>query len=655
MTPRFDVIFMPHKDYHSHTMYPISAALRDKGLTVAFLEPVERHRDSGAIEALSGHDVHWIANDAFTSLARAPDAVVTMNDWDMASAHLLEYCKIMGIHVIGLQEGTTDFRRENWSNPGYTDQNRLPYAKSDFLLLASEFDASYFPNRAHAIIGMGRVEPLFKETVSFPDTPVVLINVNFSYKVCLEFSRQWLEDVTATCDQLGLEYVLSIHPQDETDLSGYEDKISPDPLHELMKSTSLFISRFSNAIYESLALGKPVVYYNPHNERSRFFNSSEGAFSVVHSAEALADSISAEIRSRDIRLRAKAYLDSHLSIKPGESSTQRAADAIATHAHNIRISKDRKRASLASDLKVSILIPAYNVARYIDRCLDSILNQTYANLEVVVINDNSSDETLDIAQSYASEDDRVIVVSRPQRMGVSSARNLALSKASGDAIMWVDPDDWITPDACEKAIKKLSQSGSDVVVFDYYEYHEPKSNQAKHFDFAGIESGDFPRQNFMEICSVCTKIYRRDFIQKIDARFPDGFVFEDWFWSLQWSAHASSVSAIPDAIYFYRRNRPGSITTRMGFEIRNIHSIIRNMELSKAYLDAFGKSYEPLYVLINKSDARIRPTRSNLSEKERNECYAMLMKFLTRSFPGGLPEAIVSPSIRSVYAEKVQA
>ncbi len=186
MRNRYDIIFTPHKDYHSRTFLGIANALEARGLTVAFLKPTERHSASGAVEALKGEPVVWLENEDFTSVERSPAAVITMNDWDQSAAHLLAHCRLMGIRVIGLQEGTTDFLRNNWQNAGYNDPARLPYSHSDFLLLASDFDAQYFPERPHAVIGMDRVEPLFLDEVFFPKKPVVLLNLNFSYKVCLE-------------------------------------------------------------------------------------------------------------------------------------------------------------------------------------------------------------------------------------------------------------------------------------------------------------------------------------------------------------------------------------------------------------------------------------------------------------------------------------
>lgn len=652
MIKKFDLIFMPHKDYHSLTMFPIAAALEEAGFSCAFLEPVEKHKGNGAEEALKGKPVKWIRSVDFTSRIPSPKAVLVMNDWDAASLHQLDHCKAMGIEIIGLQEGTTDFLRKNWDNKGYSDPKRLPYTKSDFLLLASKFDATYFPQRAHAIIGMDRVEPLFHADISFPETPLVLININFSFKTCLEFSRDWLVDVTASCDALGLDYVLSVHPQDETDLSGYEHKVSTQPLHELIGQSSLFISRFSNAIYESLALGTPVVYYNPHGEGSRTFNEPKGAFSVATSAASLTECITFEVNQRGIRERARDYFESHLSIIPGRNSTDRATKAIIER-FSERATAAMQKVTSRQD-KLSIIVPVYNVAGYLDRCLDSILNQTHQNLEIIAVNDASTDGSLEILKAYAAKDSRLQIIDRPLQSGLSSARNLAMMQASGKAMMFVDSDDWLAPNACELALAKILESDSDVTVFDCFDYFDSTSKWARHYESAEIENGSFRRHNFAKICAVWTKIYRTDFLRRISAHFPDGANFEDWFWTVQWATQAGKISALAAPLYFYRRNRPGSITAGKRTEAEQMRNIVRNLSLSKAYLDARGADYAILEVLLNKADFRIRPDRSTMSDPERAAAYSVLGAYLIREFPFGLPKGVRAPTIIDTYGAMQQ-
>lgn len=648
MRSKFDIIFMPHKDYHSRAFLGICDHLKKNDVSYAFLKPAERHANSGAVEALKGQSVIWLENADFTSQECSPKAVVTMNDWDMASAHLLDHCKLMGIRIIGLQEGTTDFLRNNWQNPGYSDPKRLPYMRSDFLLLASDFDVSYFPDRPHAVIGMDRVEPLFHEEVVFPEKPVVLLNLNFSYKVCLEFSRAWLESAAAACNALGFDYVISVHPQDETDLSGHEEHIRREPLHDLIRQTSLFVSRFSNAIYEALALGKPVVYFNPHGEQSRTFNEPEGAFSVARNDAELKEAIAHEIVQRDIRERAEPYFHSHLSLIDGKGSAERAAEAIVGLLDGLpapRITRaDRTPA-------VSIIVPVHDVEPWLDRCIDSLLGQSLGDLQILLIDDSSSDGSLALMRDYERLDSRIAVQQLLMQSGQSRARNIGMMQARGEAIMFVDGDDWLRPDACWKAFHKLQQSDSDIIVFDYYDYFQPTSTPARHADFGAIASGRFRRSDLLQICSPCTKIYRTGFLKRIEAYFPEATIFEDWFWTMQWATQARQISALADPLYFYRRNRAGSTTSGHRSEVEVMRGIVRNLGMSKRFLDGRGMDHAPLATLINKADSRIRVDKTNVDDNERRAGYAILQQYLRGAFHSGLPAGVTQKSILDIYAD----
>lgn len=114
---------------------------------------------------------------------------------------------------------------------------------------------------------------------------------------------------------------------------------------------------------------------------------------------------------------------------------------------------------------VSILIPAYNVEEYISQCLDSVINQTYKNLQIIIVDDGSKDFTSRICDNYAAEDERVEVYHIPNG-GVANARNILLTKIKGDYFLFVDSDDWIELDAVELLIEKMTQHDADIVGYD---------------------------------------------------------------------------------------------------------------------------------------------------------------------------------------------
>jgi len=126
--------------------------------------------------------------------------------------------------------------------------------------------------------------------------------------------------------------------------------------------------------------------------------------------------------------------------------------------------------------KISVIIPVYNTSKYLKRCLDSIINQTYVNLEIICINDGSKDNSLEILNQYKKKDDRIIIIDK-ENQGVSAARNDGIKNSTGMYITFVDSDDWLELDAIEILYKTLINEKVDVVRGNYYkDYNCDKLN-----------------------------------------------------------------------------------------------------------------------------------------------------------------------------------
>lgn len=116
---------------------------------------------------------------------------------------------------------------------------------------------------------------------------------------------------------------------------------------------------------------------------------------------------------------------------------------------------------------ISVIIPAYNIAPYLEHCVDSVLNQTYTDFEILIVNDGSTDETADLCDKLALRDSRIRVFHK-QNGGVSSARNLAIENAKGDMISIIDGDDWVEPTLFEDAVNSMKQNNAQVFMFEYF-------------------------------------------------------------------------------------------------------------------------------------------------------------------------------------------
>ena len=130
-------------------------------------------------------------------------------------------------------------------------------------------------------------------------------------------------------------------------------------------------------------------------------------------------------------------------------------------------------------MKVSILVPCYNVEKYITQCLDSIIHQTYTNLQIVLVDDGSSDNTLNILNEYASKDSRIEVYHQ-ENQGVAIARNVLLSKIKGDFFLFVDSDDWIELDMVEFLVGKVKETKADVITCGNVINDNPVSSEYNH-------------------------------------------------------------------------------------------------------------------------------------------------------------------------------
>lgn len=181
-----------------------------------------------------------------------------------------------------------------------------------------------------------------------------------------------------------------------------------------------------------------------------------------------------------------------------------------------------KRIDMKNNL-ISIIVPAYNIAEYLPRCLDSILNQTYSNLEVIVISDGSTDGTNEVIKKYANKDSRIVPVYK-ENSGVSDTRNRGLDIAKGDYIGFVDGDDYIEPDMYEVLLKNALDNDADIshcgyqMVFpsrvDYYYNTSKKVIQDNKKGIRDLIVGDYIEP------SPCIKLYKKEVL--VELRMPKG-------------------------------------------------------------------------------------------------------------------------------------
>ena len=215
---------------------------------------------------------------------------------------------------------------------------------------------------------------------------------------------------------------------------------------------------------------------------------------------------------------------------------------------------------------VSVIIPVYKVEKYIRQALNSIIYQTYRNIQIILVDDGSPDQCGQICDEYAHRDSRITVIHK-ENGGVSSARNAGIDIAEGEWLYFMDPDDWIETDAFEKIMKNALETGTDMVFFAVERIEGKKrisysplvliDKNSPHFFQSLSETNTF--LNYANGGSMCGCIVRADIMKHI--RFNTALVIgEDYLVRLQIYPELRSFSYIPDVLYHYRKN-DGSAST----------------------------------------------------------------------------------------------
>ena len=216
-------------------------------------------------------------------------------------------------------------------------------------------------------------------------------------------------------------------------------------------------------------------------------------------------------------------------------------------------------------MKLSIIVPVYNVEPYLPRCIDSILAQTFTDFELILVNDGSPDRCPQICDAYAAQDSRIKVIHK-ENGGLSDARNAGLDIACGEYIGFVDSDDWIEPTMYEKMLGHAEQKLADIVTcgINFLDQNNCSIGDWRDVKEDILSSGHailrdlFPYQYRNILPTVNNKIYKRKIFQEL--RFPLGFLYEDLHIMIDTLAQTNQIVILRDNYYNYSATRPGSIT-----------------------------------------------------------------------------------------------
>lgn len=244
--------------------------------------------------------------------------------------------------------------------------------------------------------------------------------------------------------------------------------------------------------------------------------------------------------------------------------------------------------------QVSIIVPIYNVEPCLHQCIDSVLEQTFSDFELILVDDGSPDNCGVICDEYAQSDTRIHVIHK-KNGGLSDARNAGLDAATGEYIFFLDGDDFVDGNLLETVVKHM-ETGIDMVVFRYRNYYEDGKTQEIQFKKSGefvLESYETRRKFIVENLltynvgwEAWNRIYSRKVIEKFNLRFADNrkIFAEDLYFFLCYIVHVNKIRVIRDSLYNYRI-RSNSIMAGQ----RHCLNIGRYNELAKAVLEHFQK------------------------------------------------------------------
>ena len=231
---------------------------------------------------------------------------------------------------------------------------------------------------------------------------------------------------------------------------------------------------------------------------------------------------------------------------------------------------------------ISVVIPCYNVEKYINKCLDSVLCQTYENLEVIIVNDGSTDSTPHLIEPYIA-DKRVKYIDQ-KNAGVSAARNAGIDAANGELLAFVDSDDYLELDMYESLYAAMQRNAADVVVCNYnliYDDHTEKQYSKPRNETVCIRDDVYAYFTKYCACSkpnnyIWDRLYKTEIVKKSEVRFEKFKLGDDTLFNFKLLPHLNTVTFIPEGLYNYFQ-RANS----------NVYTVANKNNLAEVYADTF--------------------------------------------------------------------
>lgn len=286
--------------------------------------------------------------------------------------------------------------------------------------------------------------------------------------------------------------------------------------------------------------------------------------------------------------------------------------------------------------KVSVIVPVYEVEDYLERCLNSLVNQTLEDIEILIINDGSPDNSQSIIDKYKEKYSEKIISISIENQGVANARNLGLDHASGEYVGFVDSDDFVELSMFEDLYKKAKEEKSDVVVSGFTKLYTASSRnfQLGDTDLYGKSLRESPGILVAGVPYLWNKIFKRELIEKNRLRFHNFRIFEDLLFSYECYFYAECISKYDRPLYFYRARRQGSATNSFNerfFDIFQVMNILIDIAKKTGQFDILEEylTYTALNHMIIRWETKVK--EEELDKKER--FFKESFNYIEKEFP----------------------
>ena len=291
--------------------------------------------------------------------------------------------------------------------------------------------------------------------------------------------------------------------------------------------------------------------------------------------------------------------------------------------------------------RISVLIPVYNVSRFLHESIESLLNQTFEDFELVCVNDGSTDNSLEILNEFSKNDPRVKVFNQ-ENEGSGSARNRALEEACGKYVYFFDPDDYVPPNCLEELYKNAINNGSDFVMIKIATFTDGQpvdyGNPVFNFDkvFKGVNFNKFvfnyhdvKRHVLNSAFAPWTKLYKKSFLDRYDDfRFDVGLAFDDVPFHVKSMLRADFISFVPKFLYHYRDSNPDSVnnTASNNIDIFRIIEIVEEFLRKSNHFEEFRQEFNQFkisqianYAATSDSDEYLKMAKQSISQIDDND------------------------------------